>query len=100
MTADDRKSTSPAAERMRLYRKRRRQGLHHVRIQLHVTDVDGLIRTGFLKEEERDDPERLQAAVLGLVYWVVEDRELSAAIRRQIQARSRGFREHFGTGAR
>ena len=30
-------SSSPVAERMRLYRERRRQGIHCVRIPLHVT---------------------------------------------------------------
>jgi len=36
------------AERMRLYRKRQRQGLQYVRILLHVTDIDGLIHLGLL----------------------------------------------------
>lgn len=62
-----------AAERMRLYRKRRRQGLRYVRIPLHVTEVDSLIRMGLLEKEQRHDPERLQTAVLGLIYRVLED---------------------------
>jgi hypothetical protein len=62
-----------AAERMRLYRKRRRQGLQYVRIELHVTDVDSLIRVGLLKEQQRQDPEAVQAAVTGLVYRALED---------------------------
>jgi len=44
---------STAAERMRLYRKRRRDGMQYVRIPLHVTDIDGLIRMRLLKEERR-----------------------------------------------
>jgi len=36
------------AERMRLYRKRQRQGLQYVRSLLHVTDIDGLIHLGLL----------------------------------------------------
>jgi hypothetical protein len=63
----------PVAERMRLYRKRRRQGLRYVRIPLHITEVDSLIRLGVLKEEQRHDPEALQTAVLGLVYRALED---------------------------
>jgi hypothetical protein len=53
---------------MRRYRKLRRQGMQYVRISLHVTDIDALIRMRLLKEGQRQDPEALQAAVLGLVY--------------------------------
>jgi hypothetical protein len=35
-------SSTPIAERMRLYRKRRGQGLQFVRIPLHVTEIDKL----------------------------------------------------------
>jgi hypothetical protein len=56
-----------AAERMRLHRKRQRQGLQYVRILLHVT-----ISTGLLKDDERADADALQAAVLGLVYRATE----------------------------
>jgi hypothetical protein len=42
MSTTDR--TNDAAERMRLYRKRRRQGLRYIRIPLHVTEIDDLIR--------------------------------------------------------
>ena len=41
----DRGPPKGAAERMRLYRERRQQGLRYVRIQLHVTEIDDLIRT-------------------------------------------------------
>jgi hypothetical protein len=46
---------------MRLYRKRRRQGLRYVRIPLHVTEIDDLIRMGLLEEAGRRDAEALQA---------------------------------------
>jgi len=58
---------------MRRYRKQRRQGLRYVRIQLHVTDIDALIRMRLLKEDQRQDVEALQTAVLGLVYRAQED---------------------------
>ena len=58
---------------MRRYRKQRRQGLRYVRIQLHVTDIDALIRMRLLKEDERQDVEALQTAVLSLVYRAQED---------------------------
>ena len=61
-----------AAERMRLHRKRQRQGLQYVRILLHVTDIDGLIHLGLLKDDQRSDADALQAAVLGLVYRETE----------------------------
>ena len=38
------RSSSPAAQRMRRYRKQRRQGLRSVRILLDETDIDALIR--------------------------------------------------------
>jgi hypothetical protein len=67
------RSSSPAAARMRLYRKRRRRGLQYVRVPLHVTEVDSFIRMGLLKEEQRQDPEWLQTAVLSLIYRALED---------------------------
>src|SRR5881392_852209 len=51
------RSSSPEAERMRLYRKRRREGMRYVRVPLHVTEVDALIRIGRLKEDSRTDAE-------------------------------------------
>jgi hypothetical protein len=35
--------------------------MHYVQVALHVTEVDVLVQMRFLKEEERHDPERLQA---------------------------------------
>jgi hypothetical protein len=64
----DARSRSPAARRMRSYRKRRRQGLQYVRISLHVTEIEDLIRKGLLKQDQRHDPEALQTAVMGLIY--------------------------------
>jgi hypothetical protein len=67
------RSSSPAAQRMRNYRKQRRQGLRSVRILLDETDIDALIRMRLLKEDQRQNAEALQTAVLGLVYRVQED---------------------------
>ncbi len=55
---------------MRLYRKRRREGMRYVRIPLHVTKIDDLVRLGFLRGEQCQDPEALQMAVLGIIYGV------------------------------
>ena len=68
------RSPSPAAQRMRLYRERRRQRVRYIPIPLHVTDIDDLIRTGRLKEEQRHDAGALQTAVLDLVYRAMEHR--------------------------
>jgi hypothetical protein len=62
----------PGAQRMRRYRKQRRQGLRSVRILLDETDIDALIRMRLLKEDQRQNVEALQAAVLGLVHRVQE----------------------------
>ena len=68
------RSSSPAAQRMRRYRKQRRQGLRCVRILLDETDIDVLIRMRLLKEHQRHDVEALQTAVIGLLYRAEEDR--------------------------
>jgi hypothetical protein len=62
------RSSSLAAQRMRRYRKQRKQGLRYIPIPLHVTDIDALIRMRLLKEDQREDVEALQTAVLGLLY--------------------------------
>ncbi len=46
---------SSAAERMRRYRQRRRDGLRCLNIQLRETEIDTLIRKGLLKPEPRND---------------------------------------------
>src|SRR5216684_3070626 len=51
--------------------KRRREGMRYVRIPLHVTEIDELVRLGFLRGEQCQDLEALQAAVLGIIYGVL-----------------------------
>jgi len=67
------RSTSPAAKRMRRYRKRRRSGIRCVRISLDVTDIDDLIRLGHLPEEGRENAEALETAVLSLLYRAFDE---------------------------
>jgi hypothetical protein len=62
-----------AAERMRLYRKRRREGLQYVRIPLHVTHIDRLIQVGLLGGDECHDAEAIGAAVLVLFEMALEE---------------------------
>ena len=44
-----------AAERMRLHRERRRKGLRCLTIELRETEIEALIRKGFLRVETRND---------------------------------------------
>jgi hypothetical protein len=67
------RSPSPAAQRMRRYRKHRREGQRSVRIPLYETDCDVLIRMGLLKEDQRQDHKALQKALLGLLYRAEQD---------------------------
>ena len=67
------RSSTPAAQRMRRYRKHRREGQRSVRIPLYETDCDVLIRVGLLKEEQRQDHKALQHALLGLLYRAEQD---------------------------
>jgi hypothetical protein len=73
MSTQDRTAPLTPAERMRRYRQRRRQREEYVRIPLHVTEIDTLIRMGLLTEERRQDDEALQTAVLSIVYRALED---------------------------
>jgi len=58
---------------MRRYRERVRQRLRYIPIPLHETDIDALIRMRLLKEDQREDVEALQTAVLGLLYRAEDD---------------------------
>jgi hypothetical protein len=42
---------SAVAERMRRHRERRRDGLRCVTIELRETEIDALVRNGFLKAD-------------------------------------------------
>jgi hypothetical protein len=61
-------TTSPAAERMRRSRQRRRDGLRSLRIELRETEIDKLIRSGFLDRASCNDAN----AVLGALYRVFD----------------------------
>ena len=47
------RSSTPTAKRMRLFRQRRRDGEHLVRIHLYKIYVDALIKKRYLAEEDR-----------------------------------------------
>jgi hypothetical protein len=59
-------SRSPAAERMRRHRQRRRDGFRCLIIELRETEVDVLIRKGLLPAENRQDYASVQSALYAL----------------------------------
>ncbi len=69
------RSPSPTAERMRRHRERRRKGLHYIRVELRVTQIDMLVAKGYLEQEERDDADALQRAIdlfISDAFWTLE----------------------------
>jgi hypothetical protein len=54
---------SPAAERMRRHRERRRDGLRCLAIELRVTEIDALIDRGLLKSDTRNDEAAIKEAL-------------------------------------
>jgi hypothetical protein len=54
---------SSAAKRMRLHRERRRAGMRCLMIELRETEIDALIRKGFLKAETRKDTSKIADAI-------------------------------------
>ena len=64
MTEVDHLSRLPsAAERMRLYRERRRRGLSCIKVQLRRSEVDALSACGLLQPVERQDRNAFAAAL-------------------------------------
>jgi hypothetical protein len=54
---------SPAAERMRAHRQRKKSGMRCLMIELRETEIDALIRRGFLKAGARSDTGALTDAI-------------------------------------
>jgi hypothetical protein len=54
---------SPAAERMRLHRERRRNGMRSLWIELRVTEIDALVSIGLLKAETCNDLNAIRGAL-------------------------------------
>jgi hypothetical protein len=57
----------PAAERMRRLRTRRRNGLRCLRVTLHDTEIDTLVKKGLLKPERRHNHAAIQSAIDGFI---------------------------------
>ena len=56
-------NSTPAAERMRRYRERRRRGLSCIKVQLRRSEVDALIGCRLLQPVEREDRQGLSGGV-------------------------------------
>ena len=56
-------STVPAAERMRLYRRRRRLKARPVTVEIAPCEIAALVKWRYLKPEKRDDWSEIQFAV-------------------------------------
>jgi len=48
---------------MRLHRERRRKGLRCLTIELRETEIDALVRNGFLKVDARNDLRSIETAL-------------------------------------
>jgi hypothetical protein len=58
----DPRPSSPA-ERMRLYRERRRDGFRCLTIELHETEIEFLIQKGLLQSVARNDLDAVRQAL-------------------------------------
>jgi hypothetical protein len=56
------KAPRSAAERMRLYRRRRRQGMLSVRVRLGAVDIAGLVKRGYLEPQFTEDLAAIEEA--------------------------------------
>ena len=56
-------STAPAAERMRLHRRRRRLGLRPLTVEIRPAEIEALEKQGYIKPHERDDSNAISFAV-------------------------------------
>jgi len=70
-TVSDTTQRSPAAERMRLHRERKKNGMRCLMIELRETEIDALIRKGFLTADTRNDTSEIIDAI-----YAYFDREL------------------------
>jgi hypothetical protein len=55
---------SPTAERLRLHRERKKNGMRCLLIELREAEIDALVRRGHLKPETRNDV----GAITGALY--------------------------------
>ena len=56
-------SPTPAAERMRRHRERRREGLRCLWVEVHETELDAFVRAGLLEPQSRHDENAIADAL-------------------------------------
>ena len=56
-------SLTPAANRMRRHRERRRDGMRCLWVELHETELDALVRKGLLEPASRNDENAIADAL-------------------------------------
>jgi hypothetical protein len=66
---------SPGAERMRQHRERRKSGMRCFTIELRETEIDALIKKGFLKAETRNDASEIIDAIYAFFNRELADRK-------------------------
>jgi hypothetical protein len=71
------RSLSPAAERMRRMRKRRRNKVRYMRILMHETEIDALIRKGFLDDGHRRKCWAVESALYDLISQALDFPDLT-----------------------
>jgi hypothetical protein len=54
---------SPAAERMRAHRERKKSGMRCVMLELRETEISALVEKGFLKPDARNDTSQITDAL-------------------------------------
>jgi len=75
---------SPAAERMRRHRERRRDGFRCLTIELHVTEIDILIQKGFLQSVARNNVDAVRQALYSHLWNKATGVAFGAAFRRDL----------------
>jgi hypothetical protein len=71
------RSLSPAAQRMRRLRKRRRNKVRYMGILLREAEIDALVRKGFLDKEHRYDWAVVESAIYDLISQALDDPDVT-----------------------
>ena len=58
---------------MRRSRERRRNGARIIQIEVKASGIDILIRKGYLRTEERENPDAIKYALGKILYWLFSD---------------------------
>jgi hypothetical protein len=59
---------------MRRSRQQRRNGIRIIPIEVKDSEIEILARKGYLRPEERDDPEAIKHALGKILFWLFSER--------------------------